>query len=104
MTTFAPMTWMSSAESLRDELISYADEGLMPELLEETKPKRIRQILGIWPAWAHRHQRPPGLAPNGEPWRTWLILGGRGAGKTRAGAEWVRGIVRGLEGFSPKAG
>lgn len=26
----------------------------------------------------------------GVPWRVWLILGGRGSGKTRAGAEWVR--------------
>ncbi len=34
-------------------------------------------------------QRPPGALPNGEPWRTWLFLGGRGAGKTRAGAEWL---------------
>ena len=28
-------------------------------------------------------------APTG-PWRTWLFVGGRGAGKTRAGAEWTR--------------
>ncbi len=35
----------------------------------------------------------PLVAPNGEPWRTWLILGGRGAGKTRAGAEWVRSVA-----------
>ena len=28
-------------------------------------------------------------APNGD-WRTWLFMGGRGAGKTRAGAEWTR--------------
>ncbi len=34
---------------------------------------------------ARASQRPPG----GE-WRTWLFLGGRGAGKTRAGAEWAR--------------
>ncbi len=26
-------------------------------------------------------------------WSTWLVLGGRGAGKTRAGAEWVRSIA-----------
>eukprot|EP01035_Chromulina_nebulosa_P036778 gene36778-49595_t len=32
---------------------------------------------------------------NGEDWTTWLILGGRGAGKTRAGAEWVRAQVFG---------
>lgn len=30
-------------------------------------------------------QRPP----QGD-WRTWLFIGGRGAGKTRAGAEWTR--------------
>ncbi len=30
------------------------------------------------------------LAKGGEPWHTWLMLGGRGSGKTRAGAEWVR--------------
>jgi phage terminase large subunit-like protein len=29
-------------------------------------------------------------APPPGDWRTWLFLGGRGAGKTRAGAEWVR--------------
>jgi phage terminase large subunit-like protein len=30
----------------------------------------------------------------------WLVLGGRGAGKTRLGAEWVNGLVRGLAPFS----
>jgi len=40
--------------------------------------------------WAMEHQ----LAPSGD-WRTWVILGGRGAGKTRAGAEWVRARVEG---------
>ncbi len=38
--------------------------------------------------WALPHQVPP----DGN-WRTWVILGGRGAGKTRAGSEWVRGIA-----------
>lgn len=33
--------------------------------------------------------RDPQRPPTG-PWRTWLFMGGRGAGKTRAGAEWVR--------------
>ena len=43
---------------------------------------------GAWHDLAHDHQRPP----DGD-WTTWLILGGRGAGKTRAGAEWIRAIV-----------
>jgi phage terminase large subunit-like protein len=42
---------------------------------------------------AHRHQVPPVLANSGEEWTTWLLLGGRGAGKTRAGAEWVRALA-----------
>ena len=33
--------------------------------------------------------RPEQVAPEGD-WTTWLFLGGRGAGKTRAGAEWIR--------------
>lgn len=40
--------------------------------------------------WALPHQLPP----RGE-WKTWVIMGGRGAGKTRAGAEWVRAQVEG---------
>ncbi|MDO8877389.1 MAG: HK97 family phage prohead protease [Pseudolabrys sp.] len=43
--------------------------------------------------FAHAHQKPPAHANNGKDWRTWLILGGRGAGKTRAGAQWVRGVA-----------
>ena len=40
---------------------------------------------------ARRSQRPPPLAKDGgSDWRTWLLMGGRGAGKTRAGAEFVR--------------
>lgn len=38
-----------------------------------------------WKSWA----RPEQLPPDGE-WTKWLILAGRGFGKTRAAAEWVR--------------
>lgn len=34
------------------------------------------------------------MPPEGD-WTTWLFLGGRGAGKTRAGAEWVRALATG---------
>jgi len=37
--------------------------------------------------------RPEQQAPEGN-WRYWLILAGRGFGKTRAGAEWVRAQVQ----------
>jgi predicted phage terminase large subunit-like protein len=39
-----------------------------------------------WPFWA----RPNQCEPEGKRWNTWLILAGRGSGKTRAGSEWVR--------------
>lgn len=44
--------------------------------------------------WARDDQLPPACAAGGTAWTTWLMLGGRGAGKTRAGAEWVRGLAR----------
>lgn len=49
-----------------------------------------------WASWAHEAQ----IAPPGD-WVTWLLMGGRGSGKTRAGAEWVRGLV--AEGIGPIA-
>ena len=42
------------------------------------------------------HQLPPAGA-----WRSWVIMGGRGAGKSRAGAEWVRAAVEGSRPLDP---
>lgn len=50
----------------------------------------------IWEVWRHEMYQ---AAPAGN-WHTWVILGGRGAGKTRAGSEWVRSRV---EGATPLA-
>ena len=59
-----------------------------------TLSRKERDLLEAdWPVFAHAHQNPPELAANGAPWLTWLIIGGRGAGKTRAGAEWVRTLA-----------
>lgn len=38
-----------------------------------------------------------------DDWRSWVIMGGRGSGKTRAGAEWISGMAQGLAPFSDKA-
>jgi len=52
--------------------------------------KDLRAALAsCWPMWAHEGQR----APKGN-WRVWLMMAGRGYGKTRAGAEWVSEIAR----------
>jgi phage terminase large subunit-like protein len=51
---------------------------------------------------AHPHQRPPQHANDGGAWTTWLMLGGRGAGKTRLGAEWVRALAQGIPPYADR--
>jgi phage terminase large subunit-like protein len=64
-------------------------------------PAKLRaELLHDWLGIALPHQRPPSVAANGEPWTSWLLMGGRGAGKTRAGAEWVRAVVSGNREFT----
>jgi phage terminase large subunit-like protein len=49
--------------------------------------------------WA-RHARANQLPPDGD-WRGWLLLAGRGFGKTRAGAEWIKLREKaGVKGFA----
>ena len=58
-------------------------------LLEEMTPLECAQLFHDWTFWARDDQAPP---PG--DWIIWLILAGRGAGKTRAGAEAVRAWVQ----------
>ncbi len=46
-------------------------------------------LLGFWRQWAHH-----GQVPDDGDWRVWMIMAGRGYGKTRAGAEWVSELAR----------
>ena len=61
----------------------------LSERLDALTPVERRRLAADWVVMAHDGQR----APEGD-WRTWLMLGGRGAGKTRAGAEWVADRAR----------
>lgn len=47
-------------------------------------------MIHEWAFWA----RPDQLPPTKTDWTTWLVLGGRGAGKTRTGAEWIAAQVK----------
>ena len=51
--------------------------------------RRMRERVPQWADMA----RPEQLPPAGD-WTTWLFMAGRGAGKTRAGSEWVHQQVR----------
>ena len=74
-------------------------EGLDPDeraaFLAELPPETLAWLAREWMFQARDEQLPP----DGD-WTVWLILGGRGAGKTRAGAEWVKGMALGKDGFS----
>lgn len=59
-------------------------------------------LLSCWGVFAHAHQLPPPRSAGGEPWLAWILMGGRGAGKTRAGAEWVRSQALGLPPFAKR--
>lgn len=57
--------------------------------LSRLSPEQKARFRYKWDLWARREQLPP----QGE-WTTWMICAGRGFGKTRAGAEWVRQTAR----------
>jgi phage terminase large subunit-like protein len=65
------------------------------EIVRRLPMARLLRLKRDFAAFAHPHQRPPVAGNDGAPWRTWLLLGGRGAGKTRSGAEFVRALVHG---------
>lgn len=56
------------------------------ETLSGLTDRQCAALLFDWSFWA----RPSQLPPAGADWLVWLILAGRGWGKTRTGAEWVR--------------
>jgi phage terminase large subunit-like protein len=77
------------------------------EALRELGPEEMRVMLATlpaaqrraldecWAAWAHEGQ----LAAPGD-WPIWMLMAGRGFGKTRAGAEWVSQFARDNPGAS----
>lgn len=78
---------------------------MIAQAMAQLPPEYQKKMRYTWPL----HARPAQMKPQDFPWRdsqdpkdetrrdlnwyTWLILAGRGFGKTRAGAEYVRGEV-----------
>ncbi len=71
-------------------LIASLSKTKRKKFLSGLSKQELRALPYLFDFWALPHQLPPKGS-----WRTWVILGGRGAGKTRAGAEWVRSEVEG---------
>lgn len=77
-----------TADDLYEELVALPEAERLARL-KRLSPEQARLIRYKWDIWGRREQHPPA----GE-WATWLIQAGRGFGKTRAGAEWVRALAR----------
>ena len=84
--------WITQPSGLKSgaALIASATVEAQRAFLDGLSDQQIAALPYLFQFWALPHQLPP----DGD-WRTWVILGGRGAGKTRAGAEWVRSMVEG---------
>ncbi|NDR56071.1 DNA-packaging protein [Aliiruegeria sabulilitoris] len=72
------------------EWLASAPQAEQEAFLEGLSEHALCALPWLFEFWALPHQLPPG-----GDWKTWVILGGRGAGKTRAGSEWVRTQVEG---------
>ena len=60
------------------------------ELFLKLGPVRVDELQHDWSFWARDGQ----LEPEGSDWNNWVLNCGRGYGKTRTGAEWVREQVK----------
>jgi phage terminase large subunit-like protein len=64
-------------------------------IIHSMSPIELLRLDAYFEAWAHSGQLPP----EGEGWRVWLMMAGRGFGKTRAGAEWVHALTSAKRGL-----
>lgn len=78
---------LGSADAI--EALIGLDPVLQRQALAQLSAGALMALAGLWMIRAH-----PGQVPPAGRWRTWLIMAGRGFGKTRAGAEWVLQQVR----------
>jgi phage terminase large subunit-like protein len=76
--------------------LASATQEVVDAFLGDLSDEALLALPWIFEFWALPHQLPPEGA-----WRTWVIMGRRGAGKTRAGAEWVRAQVEGARPTDP---
>lgn len=70
-------------------LLASQDAKTRARLLAELSEQEAAALEYDWRFWG----RPSQFAPDGD-WQNWLFIAGRGAGKTRSGAEWIREQVK----------
>ncbi len=75
-------------KSLHASSLASLPEPLRLKLIWSLTAEQAEHLVYDWPYRARSNQLPP----EGD-WRVWLLLAGRGFGKTRTGAEFVRARV-----------
>lgn len=70
------------AESMAERIAKLSQEQ-QALALQGFDPERLQWDWSFW-------GRPEQQRPEGDDWNIWLYLAGRGAGKTRTAAEWIR--------------
>jgi len=83
------MTSQKNSELSLMERLARAAKGKRDRFINSLPPEKLLALKYNWKCWA----RPKQLPPSGD-WFGWLILSGRGFGKTRTGAEWILDRVR----------
>lgn len=85
-----PLTCAPPAMKSAAVWLACAPQRVVEAFLSSLSEQALLGLPWMFEFWAMPHQLPPA-----GKWRTWLVMGGRGAGKTRAGAEWVRAQIEG---------
>ena len=99
-----PATSTNCATNLLAHLERIVAEEEAAEATASWSEADFERALRHWPLLCrHRTTRARPVPALRDPWTIWLMLGGRGAGKTRTGAEWVRGIALGEPDFAEPA-
>lgn len=80
---------------MRRALKNSSNGSELSTCLHQLSLENLETLVHDWQIWARDDQLPPPYKDQATPWYIWLLLGGRGAGKTRAGAEWVRAMALG---------
>lgn len=71
-------------------MVASLPQSQRESLLTDLSPAQLEELEYDWRFWARPNQLPPEASQSGIPWQTWILLAGRGFGKTRTGAEFIR--------------
>lgn len=74
--------------SLAIRLVERKSKAFRDRWVKAIPEAQVQGVAASWRLWGRATQKEPA-----GDWRTWLMMAGRGFGKTRAGAEWITGLA-----------